>query len=197
MNSKPQILVLLGSPRKNRNSENLADSFLKPLRAAGCEITKIHVSELNIHHCTGCEACQKTGTCVLRDDMSGIYEALDRSDWVVLVSPIYFNSVTGILKTMIDRCQVYWARKFVLKRPPLKAHRQGFLLMSAGITQRPETWDGSRRVADYFFKAQDIAFTDSLCLDRTDSGDEAHFRSVHEQAAAMAERALEMFRNQD
>jgi len=193
MNDKPQILVLLGSPRKNRNSETLADSFLEPLREAGCAVTKIHVSELDIHHCTGCEACQETGTCILKDDMTRMYEALDQSDWVVLVSPMYFNSVSGILKNLIDRCQVYWARKFVLKRPPVKTGRRGFLLMSAGIRQTPENLNGPKRVADFFFKAQDITFSDMLCLDRTDKADEAHFLAAYKEAAELAKRSLEQY----
>ncbi len=194
MDYKPQILVLLGSPRKNRNSETLADSFLEPLREAGCTVTKIHVSDLNIHHCTGCEACQETGSCVLRDDMTRMYEALDQSDWVVLVSPMYFNSVSGILKVLIDRCQVYWSRKFVLKRPPIKAGRRGFLLMSAGIRQTPENLTGPKRVADFFFKAQDIIFTDMLCLDRTDKADAADFLAAYEEAAELAKRSLEQYK---
>lgn len=190
MNHKPQILVLLGSPRKNKNSETLVDSFLEPLRQSGCPIVKVRVPDLNIKHCTGCEACQKSGACILNDDMPQVYEALDQADWVVLVSPMYFNSVTGSLKLLIDRCQIYWARKFVLKKPPLKPKRFGFLLMSAGIAQTPEMLNGSWRVADYFFKAQDITFMDTLCLDRTDSGDNAYFQTIHEQAAEMAARAL-------
>lgn len=186
----PRILVLLGSPRKRRNSEALAESFLEPLKEQGCPVTVIRVSELTIRPCTGCEACQKTGVCVQRDDMTQVYEALDQADWVVLVSPMYFNSITGILKNLIDRCQVYWSRKFVLKCPPIAGGRLGFLLMSAGITQTQEMLNGARRVADYFFKAQDIEFREMLCLDRTDSGDEAHFGPIHEKAAEMAVKSL-------
>lgn len=193
MDHKPEILVLLGSPRRKRNSESLSDSFLEPLRKNGCRITEIRVSDLNIRHCTGCEACQKTGACVLKDEMTQVYEALDRADWVVLVSPVYFNSVTGILKVLIDRCQVYWSRKFVLKQPPIKSGRFGFLLMSAGIGQTAETMNGSWRVADYFFKAQDIVFKNVLCLDRTDSANETYFSQIHEKAAEMAVRSLEEY----
>ncbi len=190
MDPKPRILVLLGSPRRGKNSETLADHFLAPLAQSGAQITKIHVSDLLIKACTGCDACQKTGACILKDDMPQVYDALDQADWVVLVSPVYFNSVTGSLKVLIDRCQVYWAKKFILKNPPVKTNRKGFLLMSAGITQTVETLNGSWRVVDYFFKAQDIVFQDYLCLDRTDSGDAAHFQVIHQRAAAMAAQAL-------
>lgn len=190
MINRPRILVLLGSPRRNRNSESLADSFLGPLAEVGCSITKIHVSSLQIRPCTGCDACRKTGACVLKDDMQSIYEALDQSDWVVLTSPVYFNSVTGSLKVLIDRCQIYWARKFILKHQPLKENRLGFLLMSAGVTQTQETLNGSWRVADYFFKAQDILFSELICHDKTDRDDLQYQQVVHGMAAASSVRSL-------
>ncbi len=194
MDAMPTILVLLGSPRRGKNSETLADRFLKPLELAGCHIDRISVSELAVKPCTGCEACSKIGRCVIRDDMDTLYPALDAADWVVLVSPVYFNSITGSLKVLIDRCQVYWARKFVLKWPPVKGGRMGFLLMSAGITQNEQTLNGSWRVADYFFKAQDILFKDYLCIDRTDSGDGHHFERTHQRAYKIADTALEKWR---
>ncbi len=195
MGQIPRVLVLLGSPRSHRNSETLADSFLEPLAQAGCAIEKLVVSSLEIKPCTACEACNKTGRCVLGGDMDRVYEKLDEADWVVLVSPVYFNSVTGSLKVLIDRCQIYWARKFVLKRPPVKTGRLGFLLMSAGIFQKAEALNGSWRVADYFFKAQDIAFREMLCLDQTDACNEEHFKKIHRQAAEAAFDALEAWKS--
>lgn len=190
MRSGLQVLAILGSPRRNRFSERLADRFLEPLERQGCTVRKLRVSELNVRPCTGCDACRHTGQCVIRDDMTEVMAALDQADWVVLTSPVYFNSVTGALKVLIDRCQPYWARKFVLKLPPVRPGRRGFLLMSAGVKQTDATLDGSRRVADYFFKAQDIAFRDVLCSDRTDSADEDHHEGLRTQAAMLAEAAL-------
>lgn len=195
MSAMPTVLVLLGSPRRGKNSETLADSFLESLRLAGCHIDKLSVSSLTIKPCTGCEACSTTGCCVIRDDMDKVYSLLDAADWVVVTSPVYFNSITGSLKVLIDRCQVYWARKFVLKQSPLKADRRGFLLMSAGISQNEQTLYGSWRVADYFFKAQDIVFVNNLCIDKTDSGDKEHFARIHARAAQIAKSALAIEKN--
>lgn len=192
MGAMPTVLVLLGSPRRGKNSETLADCFLESLQRAGCQVDKLSVSNLAIKPCTGCEACSITGRCVIRDDMDKVYSLLDTADWVVLTSPVYFNSITGSLKVLIDRCQVYWARKFVLKQPPLKTDRRGFLLMSAGISQNEQTLYGSWRVADYFFKAQDIVFVNNLCIDKTDSGDEEYFAKIHEKADRIAKAALAM-----
>ncbi len=185
-----KVLVLLGSPRRHRFSEQLTDRFLEPLLEAGCRVTKLAVSALSIRPCTGCDSCRRTGRCVFRDDMDRVMAELDEADWVVLTSPVYFNSVTGALKVLIDRCQPYWARKFVLKLPPVRPGRRGFLLMSAGVAQTAVNLEGPRRVADYFFKAQDIAFSDMLCLDRTDSADPAHLEQVFAEGAALGHRAL-------
>lgn len=186
-----KVLVLLGSPRRNRFSEQLTDQFLAPLLEAGCTVRKLAVSTLSIRPCTGCDSCRHTGRCVFRDDMDEVMEALDAADWVVLTSPMYFNSVTGALKVLIDRCQPYWARKFVLKLPPVRPGRRGVLLMSAGVAQTAANLEGARRVADYFFKAQDIAFSDMLCADRTDAADGAHLEQVSAQGAALARRLLQ------
>lgn len=187
----PNIFVLLGSPRANRFSEQLADSFLAPLIARGCAVEKCRVASLHIRPCTGCDACRHTGKCVITDDMQNIYSSLDKADWVVLVSPMYFNSVTGALKVLIDRCQPYWAKKFVLKEKSIKEHRKGYLFMSAGVGQSEENLRGPWRVADYFFKAQGILPMEMLCIDKTDSGEDAHFQQVNTAALNMGASALQ------
>jgi len=190
---KPVVAVIHGSPRKNSNSDALAEAFLKPLRALGCEIGEVRAGQVDIHPCIGCDACGKTGNCIFRDGMLSVEELLNRADWVVLVSPVYFNSLPGPLKTLIDRCQVYYARRFVLKLPTGSDTRKGFLLLSAGIAQTHDTLCGSWRVADYFYKAQNIGFEGTLCLDRTDACDTNHRDSVLSQATQWAQKMLDEF----
>lgn len=197
MAAMPNVLVILGSPRRGKTSEHLAACFTHPLIQAGAQVTTLRASALSVRPCTGCDSCRQTGSCVLKDDMAQVYTALDAADWVVLASPMYFNSVTGILKVLIDRCQIYWARKFVLKHQPLRSNRLGFLLMTAGVGQTPENLNGPWRVADYFFKAQDITPRAMLCHDRTDVGDEAHAQERCEAAEALAKEQLSEWLNRD
>lgn len=65
---KKTILVISTSPRKNGNSETLADAFMKGAADAGNQVEKISLYDKKVGFCKGCLACQKTQRCVIRDD---------------------------------------------------------------------------------------------------------------------------------
>lgn len=56
-----------------------------------------------INYCKGCLGRVSSGECVIHDDMSGILEDMVDADVIVFASPIYFNTISGQMKTMIDR----------------------------------------------------------------------------------------------
>ena len=56
-----------------------------------------------INYCKGCLGRVSSGECVIHDDMSGILEDMVDADVIVFASRIYFNTISGQLKTMIDR----------------------------------------------------------------------------------------------
>ena len=62
--------------------------------------------------------------------MQQIYAELEQADVIVLASPVQFSGPPAAVKAMIDRCQCLWARKYVLKIPPLSRERKrkGFLI---------------------------------------------------------------------
>jgi NAD(P)H-dependent FMN reductase len=60
-----------------------------------------------------------------------VYAAIDAADAIIVASPVYFASVPGVLKALIDRMQPYWARTYVLKRER-PARRPGGILLARG-----------------------------------------------------------------
>jgi hypothetical protein len=44
------------------------------------------------------------GYCIFHDDMDRVYALLERAHAVVVGSPVYFDSVSGPLKLLMDRC---------------------------------------------------------------------------------------------
>lgn len=99
-----KVLVLSGSPRKNGNSDLLCDQFIKGAREAQHEVTKVFLTDQVIHYCVACDGCRRHhGQCVIKDDMSKILEQMIQADVIVLASPVYFYSMDGQMKTMIDR----------------------------------------------------------------------------------------------
>lgn len=101
MNKK--VLVLAGSPRKRGNSDLLCDEFIRGARESGNAAEKIYVQDLKIGPCRACYGCRSTGRCVQRDDMEELLEKMITADVIVLATPVYFYSMDGQLKTMIDR----------------------------------------------------------------------------------------------
>ena len=110
-----KVLGISGSPRRHGNTETLLDSFLEGAKAAGATVEKVVLREIDYSPCRGCNACHKTGECVVKDDAPGLYDRILATDILAVASPIYSMGITAQLKGFIDRAQYLWARKFILK----------------------------------------------------------------------------------
>jgi multimeric flavodoxin WrbA len=127
----PLILGIAGSPRRHGNSDRLLDECLAGAQTAGAEIERLVVSAGGIAPCRGCNLCSRDGECVVRDGMQDVYPRLDAADAIVVASPVYFATVPAVLKCLYDRCQPYWARRYVLGQPIVR-RRPGALLLVGG-----------------------------------------------------------------
>lgn len=106
------VLLINGSPKgKNSNSLKLAYSFIEGLKSEyannGKEISieELHVASMNIDACKGCFTCWKKtpGICCIKDDMKTVIDKQLEADIILWSFPLYYFSVPGILKNLIDR----------------------------------------------------------------------------------------------
>jgi multimeric flavodoxin WrbA len=97
------IVVLNGSPHVNGCTSALAGRVAEAAGQRGAAVKSYFLNELNIKGCQGCFGCQKTGRCVIQDDMQPIYDDIAEADTVVLASPVYMWSMSAQLKTAVDR----------------------------------------------------------------------------------------------
>ncbi len=81
----------------------LCDAFSKGAEEAGHTTEKIYVHEQKIGFCKACYACKKNGVCAQKDDMGVILEKMVQADAIVLATPVYYYSMNGQMKTLIDR----------------------------------------------------------------------------------------------
>ena len=65
---KMKILVLTGSPRKNGNSNTLADNFIKGAKESGHQVERFDAAFAEVHPCIGCNKCGMNGPCIFKDD---------------------------------------------------------------------------------------------------------------------------------
>lgn len=104
-----KILVLSASPRKGGNSDLLCDQFMLGAEEAGNQTEKIFLRDTVINYCTGCGACYSMGKgCSQEDDMAEVLEKMISADAIVMATPVYFYTMNGQMKTLIDRtCSRY------------------------------------------------------------------------------------------
>lgn len=119
-----KIAILNGSPRKG-NTAAMADAFAKGAAEAGHELKILHVGQMNISGCLGCEYCHTkgNGTCIQKDDMDKVLPAYREADVIVFASPVYYFGASAQLTAAIQR--VYCIGK------PQKA-KKAVLLLSSG-----------------------------------------------------------------
>ena len=165
-----KVLGIYGSPRKEGNTSLLLRELLKGARAKGAETTEIFICDMHILPCMADYSCAKTGKCFLKDDMQVIYNQLIKHDHIVLSAPIFFYSVNAQTKALIDRCQAFWARKYILKQPILggEVKRRG-VFISVGATKGEKLFDGTLLTMKYFFDVLNAEFFRRLLYKNIDS----------------------------
>jgi len=98
------VLIITASLRPDSNSDALAAAFADGAGEAGNTVEMVRLKGKTIGFCVGCLACQKTQRCVLRDDAVDLAGKVKNADVLVFASPVYYYSVSGLLKTFLDRC---------------------------------------------------------------------------------------------
>jgi multimeric flavodoxin WrbA len=102
------VLALNGSARKKGNSATMLKQAIKGAKEAGAETKLINLYDLNYKGCTGCVSCKllggkSFGRCAKRDELTPVLTEAITSDVLLMASPIYFNDVTGILRSFLER----------------------------------------------------------------------------------------------
>lgn len=58
---KKKVFIVSSTPRKNGNSDILADEFARGARDAGHTVTKVNIRDLSLKFCIGCLSCHRSG----------------------------------------------------------------------------------------------------------------------------------------
>ncbi len=92
----------------------------------------ISVFEMKIRPCTDCRACYQ-GDCPLNGDgMGWLLERFAWADLLITAMPIYFSGTPSPLKSILDRSQQLFVKKFVQRQEVFSAPKAGILLTTAG-----------------------------------------------------------------
>ena len=179
-----KVVGISGSPRRGGNTETLLREVLRGAEEAGAETRLFILSKMNIAPCRHCDGCLAEGECVVQDDMWLIYPEIESLDALVLASPIHFYGVTAQTKAMIDRCQAFWARKYVLKKRIAARKRKG-VFISVGGTRFPDLFDHVKAVVKNLFLVIDVEYWGELFFHGVDEKGE-----IREHPTALKEAYL-------
>jgi len=105
-----KIIGIVGSPRKNGNSDVLLNHILSGAKDEHVFTERIHLRDYQFQPCIGCEKCRKDKICTgLNDGMSLLYPTIVDSQGMVLISPTHNYNVTAWMKAFIDRLYCFYA----------------------------------------------------------------------------------------
>lgn len=142
-----RILVLTGSPRKDGNSDKLADGFIAGAERAGHTVMKYSTADKDIKGCLDCQTCfQRGSACSVPDAFVDLAPLVQQADMIVFATPMYWFSFPAKLKAAIDK---FYA--FLTSGTPLNI-RQCALLVTGGVMET-DRFDGIvqsyQRIAEF------------------------------------------------
>ena len=103
-----KVLAINGSPRKKWNTATLLEKAIEGAASVDAETELVHLYDLDFKGCTSCFACKlkggkSYGKCAMKDGLAPILEKLVDTDALILGSPIYFGTVTGEMRSFMER----------------------------------------------------------------------------------------------
>lgn len=185
------MLGIMGSPRRQSNTEILLDRALAGAKEGGAEVEKVLVSKLRISPCLEIYACLKDGNCAIKDDMQMLYQKLLEADHIIFASPIFFYGVTSQAKALIDRCQALWVRRHVLGMDKEDKRARRGVFISVGATRGKRLFDGAVLTVRYFFEAIGVEYFGDLLVRGIDNRAEiAKHPEALEEAFRLGQRLV-------
>jgi len=107
MENKKKVIAMNGSPRQKWNTHILLEKCLDGAKEMGAETELINLYDLNFKGCISCFACKLKGVivrkCVMKDDLEPVLQIICDCDALILGSPIYFDSITGEMRSFWER----------------------------------------------------------------------------------------------
>lgn len=105
-----KAIAINGSPRKKWNTAQLLKKALKGAESQGAETELVNLYDLEYKGCKSCFSCKTIGSkiygkgkCAVQDDLTPVLERIKESQAIIMGSPIYFGSVTGEMRSFMER----------------------------------------------------------------------------------------------
>jgi multimeric flavodoxin WrbA len=176
------IEIIIGSPRKNGNTAFLANQLKQLIIPEKASSNISFLYNYEIKPCIDCRGCKKGElSCTISDGASTLYEKIEKADFLVFGTPIYWFGPTATMKLFIDRLRPYYVNK------KLKG-KKAALILPAG--SGPSDCDLTIEMFKRTFNALGIEYIDALTVEAYDIGDLTENRLVIESVAKLANKLM-------
>ena len=115
-----KVIGIVGSPRKDGNTETLVQTVLDAAKGKGHSTEKFNLNELQFAGCQACMYCKSHDHCRLDDGLTQVLDAVKEADAIVFGAPIYMWQLSGQFKLFEDRLYMFLGKDFKVSLNPGK-----------------------------------------------------------------------------
>lgn len=98
-----KVLMINGSPHARGNTYIALREMEKVFEQEGIETEILHIGNQAVRGCVACGSCAKAGKCVFEDAVNEAALKFEKSDGLVVASPVYYASANATLVAFLDR----------------------------------------------------------------------------------------------
>ncbi len=98
-----KVLGIVGSGRKEGNTDTLVDKILEGARSSGHDTSKVSLTDVKISPIGDCRSCREAGHCLIEDDSDALRQQMLAGDCVVFGTPLYWYGPSAQMKAFLDR----------------------------------------------------------------------------------------------
>lgn len=168
MKNFPDTLIFSGSPHENGYTSSILKSIVSSFPKTN--VITIEAFKENIKPCIDCSFCKKNFRCMF-DDMNRINDLIENVDTLIFAFPIYNSSFPAPLKSILDRMQPYYHKKFTLGiKYPVKKPKKSLILTTQG-SENTHTQEIIKFQLNPILKLLNASECEYLCIKNTDDLD--------------------------
>lgn len=135
-----KVIAINGSARKNWNTHTLLNKALEGAESAGAQTELINLYDLDYKGCTGCLACKikggkSLGHCAVNDDLKPVLDRIDKSDGLILGSPIYLSDITAMMRAFYERLIFQYLNYDNYSKPLYSGHLKTAFIYTGNVSE--------------------------------------------------------------
>ena len=190
------IVGISGSATGGSSTDLLVQAVLQGASAPHVKSRFYRLNERQIMPCQACGVSPEPDYCFFHDGMYDIFNAMAKSEAIILGSPIYFDSVSAQTKLFIDRTNCLRPADFAdksvqkFKEPRFKGKKGGIILV-AGDYGKFETALRTMR-AFFIWAGIDIVFEIKYKTKSLKVGEAARNEKIMIEAESSGKQLLEL-----